>query len=643
MADIFLSYNREDSPVARRFAEVLEQEGFSVWWDSALRSGEAYDVVTESALRDSRAVVVLWSPRSVVSRWVRAEATLANRANKLIPVMIEACERPIMFELTQSAELGHWQGDAGDSAWRGFVTDLAHRLGAEPTDDRATAPIAAPAPTKVAAEQMLAVLPFDNLSADQEMDFFSDGVSEEIIDRITRGSRIKVIGRTSSFRYRGADKSRAAGELSASHVLDGSIRRSGERVRVSAHLTDGVSQTSLWSERFDRDLTDIFAIQDEIAEAIAEALHSTFARGDEVRLSPAMYDLYLKASPRTFAPAELRELVPLLETVTQAEPRFAAAWGRLAYLRSWTLFYEPYAGHPALADQIEAEARRALELDPGNAEALTGLMHRLPTFGAFGEIDGLIERSRALPGVDSKVYSGRMLRMMGRVREGAAESELAFLQNPQDPMLANMVALGRMAQDRAAEAVPVLEELLARSPGIVFVVANLMRAHAFLGNWEAIDRLLDPAAGRSLGEFAAGLPFIAAKRDPSPENRAKLRDDCLDYFSRTGVIDVSRLVYAAHMGFAGELYDLLDSARLGPQGTADDIMGPDAYSTGMLFWQSMPEVRADPRFVKLCARLGLVEFWLESGKWPDCADGTPYDFRAECEKYRGVAGDRFFG
>ena len=635
--DIFLSYNREDQAVAKRYADAFAAEGLNVWWDTALRSGEAYDEVTEAALRGAKAVVVLWSPRSVVSRWVRAEATIADRCKTLVPVTIEPCERPIMFELTQTAELSHWTGDPSDSAWRAFLSDVRRFIdgGADLNEPR-------PAPAPVAsAEQMLAVLPFDNQSNDAEMDFFCDGVSEEIIGRLTRGSKIKVVGRTSSFRYRGAYKQRAAAELRASHVLDGSIRRSGDRVRINAHLTDSSSQESLWSDRFDRDLTDILAIQDEIAESIAEALHSAFARNDDYTPDSAIYDLYLKTSPRTFAPDEMRDLIALLESVTKAEPSFAAAWGRLAFLRSWLLFYEPYATRPELAAKIEAEADRALELDPGNADALAGLVARLPTYGAFAEIDRLVERVRALPTINAKIYSGRQLRMMGRVREGSAETELAFLQDPQNPMLANMVALGRMAQGREAEAIPVLEELIARSPGNVFPVANLMRAHAFLGNWDAIDRLLDPAAGRSLGEFAAGLPFIAAKRDPTQENRIKLRDDCLEYFNRTGVMDVSRLVYAAHMGFADEMYDLLDGAHLGPQNTADDIMGPDAYATGMLFWNSMPEVRTEPRFVRLCARLGLVEFWLDSGKWPDCATTTPYDFRAECEKYRDFPKDVF--
>ena len=93
-SDIFISYSREDRAAARHFSECFAREGFSVWWDAALRSGETFDEVIERELRGAKAVVVLWSPRSVTSRWVRAEATLADRRNKLVPAIIEACDRP---------------------------------------------------------------------------------------------------------------------------------------------------------------------------------------------------------------------------------------------------------------------------------------------------------------------------------------------------------------------------------------------------------------------------------------------------------------------------------------------------------------------------------------------------------------------
>ena len=116
--DVFISYSREDRSHARRFAERFTEEGLAVWWDAALHSGETFDEVIETALKTAKAVVVLWSPRSVSSRWVRAEATLADRQNKLVPVTIEPCDRPIIFELTHTSDLSHWDGSTTDPAWR---------------------------------------------------------------------------------------------------------------------------------------------------------------------------------------------------------------------------------------------------------------------------------------------------------------------------------------------------------------------------------------------------------------------------------------------------------------------------------------------------------------------------------------------
>ena len=136
--DIFISYSREERQAARHFAECFAQEGFAVWWDAALRSGETFDEVIERELRAARAVVVLWSPRSVASRWVRAEATLADRANKLVPVIIESCSLPIIFELTQAADLANWTGDTADTRWQTLVSDLRRLV--EPHHDEALAP-----------------------------------------------------------------------------------------------------------------------------------------------------------------------------------------------------------------------------------------------------------------------------------------------------------------------------------------------------------------------------------------------------------------------------------------------------------------------------------------------------------------------
>jgi hypothetical protein len=147
--DIFISYSREDREIARRFAVGLSDEGFRVWWDAALHSGETFDEVIEEQLRAAKAVVVLWSPRSVKSRWVRAEATLADRRNKLVPAIIEPCDRPIIFELAHTIDMSHWNGDREDLAWQRFRSDLARHIRRE-TDRAAAAAEEAKAPAEEA-------------------------------------------------------------------------------------------------------------------------------------------------------------------------------------------------------------------------------------------------------------------------------------------------------------------------------------------------------------------------------------------------------------------------------------------------------------------------------------------------------------
>ena len=129
MADVFISYNREDQNRARAIAGALEAEGLSVWWDSNLRAGQSYDEVTEKNLREAGAVVVLWSKRSVNSKWVRAEATIGERCSTLVPAMIDECDRPLRFELVQTADLINWRGDRNDANWRAFVHDIQAAIG----------------------------------------------------------------------------------------------------------------------------------------------------------------------------------------------------------------------------------------------------------------------------------------------------------------------------------------------------------------------------------------------------------------------------------------------------------------------------------------------------------------------------------
>ena len=374
--DIFLSYNREDSDTARRFAEGLEREGFSVWWDQTLRSGEAYDEVTEAALKSAKAVVVLWSPRSVVSRWVRAEATIADRNKTLLPVMIEPCERPIMFELTQTAELGHWTGDAGDKAWRAFLADLQFMVGTPIAPQKPEPRGPAPASSHLNAKPNVLILPFVNMGGDAEQEYFSDGVTEDIITDLGRVAALSLVSRNMAFSLKGKTVATAqlAETLHVTHILEGSVRKSGDRVRITAQLMDAATDTQVWAERFDRTLDDIFAIQDDISKAVVAALKLHLAPDEKRAIerrptsNPEAYELFLMA--RQFSRTGSERMYPLIvricQRVVEIDPNFALAWAHLSFAEA-ELCQRNVAGFTL--ESAFASAKRALEVDPDLAEA----------------------------------------------------------------------------------------------------------------------------------------------------------------------------------------------------------------------------------------------------------------------------------
>jgi TolB-like protein len=234
---------------------------------------------------------------------------------------------------------------------------------------------ATPAPVAPAEnaghEPSIAVLPFVNMSADAEQAYFSDGVSEELLNLLVRVEGLQVASRTSSFTYRGENLNipQIARELKVDHVLEGSVRKAGNRVRITAQLIDATSDRHLWSETFDRELTDIFAIQDEIANAIVAALREALGIGlQSVAVKAATdnldaYQLYLKARGLFIARQNLDDSIRLFEQAIELDPQFAQAWEGLAAVHSVAGDWLAGDGvdHLSLADQA---ANQALAIDP---------------------------------------------------------------------------------------------------------------------------------------------------------------------------------------------------------------------------------------------------------------------------------------
>jgi TolB-like protein len=372
--DIFLSYNREDAATAKRFADAFAAEGLNVWWDTALRSGEAYDEVTEAALRAAKAVVVLWSPRSVVSRWVRAEATLADRAKTLVPVMIEPCERPIMFELTQTAELGHWDGDPADAAWAAFLSDVRRFVGAaqpRPAPAAASiAPLAEPTPEKRGTKPSLAVMPFTNRSGLREDDVFADGMVEDLVSvlSLSRTARIIAASATRAFRSQAADLRLIGQELGARYILEGNVRRVGDTLRVTAQIVEAETSAILWTEKYDRPLTELALLQEELITEVAAQIGAQVFRIEMERALRKPSDLTAwEAVMRSFSaygrlgPATIPTAVAEARRAIQIAPDYAVAYGCLA-LALGTQYIWSFFTDERTKLESWAQADRALEL-----------------------------------------------------------------------------------------------------------------------------------------------------------------------------------------------------------------------------------------------------------------------------------------
>lgn len=497
-------------------------------------------------------------------------------------------------------------------------------------------PFAAPP----AAEKgiVLAVLPFDNLSSDAELSYFCDGVSEEILIRITRHARLTAIGRTSSFQFRGAEKAHAAARLHATHVLDGSIQRSGDRIRISAHLNDCTSQANLWSQRFDRSLDDIFAVQDEIAEAIAAALELEFTSTDGGPVDPAVYDLYLRAKERVTRPELMQRNLASLEQVVRLADGFAAGWATLAYRRAELMMHCPYDQRGARRATIEQEIARCEGLDPGHPDMLAARWVLMPPFGSLAAQEALLQ-SNAVTNRDYVDFLTARAYFQECVGHNAAAVEQASRAARLDPL--NPFAMGLHSQalwfaGQFDEARAAMEFVREKWPDSHHCVAVLIQACVHQQDWDAVDRLTDPArlAHHPLREHAGVIPFAQVMRNPGPRNRRRMFDMIARRADATGHIDAQVAVVAAELGFVDETFALLDRCRFGPSGSPHDVFGTHAYRTVLLFPKAYQNLRADPRFVQVCARLGLVEYWLETQQWPDCAADVPYDFKSECERLR---------
>ena len=383
MAHVFISYARTDEPLATLIADSLREDGFEVWRDDELPAHRAYADVIEERIKGAGAVVVLWSAEATKSQWVRAEADVARAALTLVQATLDGTVPPMPFNQIQCADLKQWDGQRSAGGWRKLIASVTELAGA---------PAAEPSSRTISRDVSVCVLPFQNMSGDPEQEYFSDGISEDITTDLSKVSALEVIARNTAFTFKGQSVNvcEVAKKLGVTHVLEGSVRKVGNQVRITAQLIEGQSGGHAWADRYDRDLSDIFAIQDEISKAIVAALKLKLLPEEKKAIekrgtqSAEAYNLYLLARQYwvTGNHGDMRReerVMRICGRAVEIDPNYAQAWALLAIAQS-SLRY----GFGQEVDDGYVAAHTALAIDPSIAEAHLPMLRR---FQERGEIE----------------------------------------------------------------------------------------------------------------------------------------------------------------------------------------------------------------------------------------------------------------
>ena len=456
----------------------------------------------------------------------------------------------------------------------------------------------------------VAVLPFVNLSSDKEQEFFSDGMTEEITSALAKVKGLNVVARTSAFEFKGQNKDvrTIAHALSATHLIEGSVRKAGTRVRITAQLIRADTGAHLWTDSYDRELKDIFATQEDIAQAIAGALQLPLGlKPGETLVSnrtidPETYQDYLRARAQ-FRARSLDYGVALLEGIINRDQDYAPAWALLSFAYILNTGNNDPASHggnieeahrvyAAARNKAERAAREAIRLDIKSALAYS----RLATFrmddGKWAEAEDFFRQALALDATDSDVLDnyGRFLAKTGRVKEALRTRDQLRILEPYVPIYNDITAEILQIDGQTQAAVQILQATADPNARV-----RLARAYAQESRYaEAADTLLSSPQTRiprRMIEDAARLLRTAPRMAETPEKLPVLWDLWFVY---------------AHIGAFDRVMQAEETNWAIPR-------------DGQIYFMWEPEVaplRKTERFKALVRKMGLVDYW-RARSWPD--------------------------
>jgi adenylate cyclase len=506
VARVFLSYAREDLEAAKAFAHAVGEAGHEVWWDHHLRPGSRFSWDIGAALKSAEAVVVLWSRASIESAWVQDEAAEGLEGSRLVPVMLDGTKPPLGFRQYHAIDMAGWR--QGGAAFRGLAAAIDACVTGTPTSGPAAAC------KQPATQPTICVLPFANKSGDPEQDSFSDGITEDVITDLSKISALTTLGSNASFALKGQQVD--LGKLGVTHAVEGAVRRAGSRLRISAQLIEASSGRSLWAERFDRELSDIFTIQDEISHAIVDALQLRLLPNEKTAIAEGRtnnaeaYDLYLKA--RRLWPdgaagdyRKSEEIARLCTEATALDREYAGAWSLLALASAELRFWQ------ARAVDALGPAERAMALDPKLAEPHCARARQLEESGRIGEAEAAVETALRLNPDSWEANREAACLLFRQGKAGAAvplfEKAVALVRSDHGSASALVTcyrALGEQARAQHAAEMAALraEKVIICDPANGIAFASAAHAFAELGDSDRARKWIRKAIAVDPGNLA---------------------------------------------------------------------------------------------------------------------------------------------
>lgn len=629
---VFLSYSHADKAAADRIASALSTAGYTVWWDSLIEGGARFSSRIREALDAADAVVVLWSKESIDSDWVCDEAAQGRDRQRLVPVSLDGSRPPLGFRQYQTIKFTGWKGSPAAAPFAALVRALQATVQGGPLPSapsamepkrgpavsRRTALLAGGGAVAVAAAtgawqaglfdrgrdaHSIAVLPFRNLSGDPAQAYLAEGMTEQVRAALSRISALKVLGATSSSAAKdGAVEPKAiAARLGVAYLLDGSVQRAGDTVRIAVSLTDGESGFSTWSQSLDRRLSDVFALQSEIARMVASAMSVRLATSDPApggTSNVRAYEEYLKGRSLYLATrdeASDRQALAHFELAVAADPDFALAHAGLSRaLASIAAASASAAELKGLYDRAIAEARRAIAIEPKLAEGQLALAYalwagRLDMKGAQAAYD----KAARLGAGDADIllsYAVFTVRQR-RFAEARDAIQRALVLDPLNPRTWRAAGSISLASGDPRRALGEYDKALAINPAMAN--ANALKGYAFieLKEWAAARTAL---ARESSAMFRlTGQAILAAKTGKRAEAERYLAELV------AGEGDAALYQQAqvlSQWGRNREALDRLERAR---------VVG-DSGLTALAVDPFMAPLRKEPRFQALARSIGFA-------------------------------------